>query len=212
MRSSLWLLLPVLSAACDGNRVLVVPPSGAGSSTPKNASGGTYQANADAAVGKGPSETTIVAPVADAGVETAETGIVTAAPTSCGDLAAGGAPDQLVDFMWQEQTGTCSSSACSTYVWIKNGCTLQVQRDDVMKTFAMAPADCAAARGWATNALFVDVIRNGTGCAEGMTPESFELTLMQAELGRKTWGCDAAVVVLERACLGALADRLYPPR
>ena len=212
MRSSPWLLLSVLLAACDGNRALVVSPSGESSSTPKNAGGGTFQASSDAAIGKGPSETTIVAPTSDAGVGAAEAGVVTAVPTTCDELAAGGAPGQLVDFMWERQTGTCSSSACWTYVTIEKGCTASVQRNDSKKIFDLSAADCDAAQGWATNALFLDVIRNGTGCSMGNVPESFELTLAQDAPRRKTWDCDAPVVVLERACLGALADRLSPPR
>jgi hypothetical protein len=85
-----------------------------------------------------------------------------------------------------------------------------VQRNDLMETFAMSLTDCAAARGWATSPLFLDVIRNGTGCADGMTPESFELTLTQDAPQRKTWGCDEPVVNLERACFSALAGKYYP--
>jgi hypothetical protein len=131
------------------------------------------------------------------------------APLSCDELAAGGAPDQLVDFSWSQQSGSCPSSACEIFVGIKDGCALSVQIEDVSKTIAMSAADCAAARGWVTNARFLDVIRNGTGCAGGAMPESFELTLLQEQPGRKTWGCDEPTVDLERQCLTVLAKRLY---
>jgi len=226
MRPPSWLLLPVLVAACDGNRALVVSSSDANSSAPTKAGGGPFKAEADASLSMTAPGTTVVMPTkADAGIVLAvepdgatdvsaspEGGVVVAGfPHTCDELAAGGSPDQLVDFAWYEQTGTCSSSACSTYVSIEEGCMLMVQRNDLMKTFAMSPADCAAARGWATNPLFVDVIRNGTGCADGMTPESFELTLTQDAPRRKTWGCDEPVVDLERACFNALAGRYDPP-
>ena len=109
-------------------------------------------------------------------------------PRSCEELVAGSLPDALVDFTWQHQMGTCSSSACWTIM-------------------TLSQADCAAARAWATNAHFVDVLRNGIGCSEGMVPESFELTLAQDAPRRKTWGCGEPTVVLERACWSALADR-----
>jgi hypothetical protein len=189
-----------------------------------NAGGGTFEAAQDAGVvtvapsEKGEPNEQKMAPAADAGAGVTSSdgpvgpgGMTAAVPRSCADLAAGGAPDQLVDLTWQDQTGTCQSSACWTFIWIKDGCTLEVQRNDLQKTFAMSAADCAAARGWATNARFLDVIRNGTGCAGGNTPESFELTLLQDAPRRKTWGCDEPAVDLERQCLGALADRLYPP-
>jgi hypothetical protein len=40
-------------------------------------------------------------------------------------------------------------------------------------------------------------------------PESFELTLLQEQPRRKTWGCDEPTVDLERQCLTVLAKRLY---
>jgi hypothetical protein len=218
-----WLLAPALLAACDGNRALVVSSAGgAGPSAPMNGGGGTFKDSADASATP---VTTVVAPspdaaveagavaVAEAGVAAAEAGVVSSpVPSSCDELAAGGAPDQLVDFTWQQQTGTCSGSACWTYVYIQMGCTLSVQRDNVIENFKLGPADCAAARGWATNARFLDVLRNGTGCADGTNPESFELTLTGDAPRRKTWGCDEPVVDLERKCFGALAERFYPPR
>ena len=221
----LWLMPIVVMAACDGARGLV---PGAGTSEPGG--GGTFKERdgsvamatlyapavtfADAAVVVAPSPdaggltpTTVASVDGGAGPEVTPS----AAPRSCEELAAGGEPDALVDFEWEEQTGTCSGSSCWTYVFIETGCSLRVQRDDTEKTFVMTAADCAAARGCATNARFLDVIRNGTGCSDGATPESFELTLVQGDgPRRKTWGCAEPTVALERTCLGALADRVYP--
>jgi hypothetical protein len=201
-----WSLAPLLVvAACGGGRAPLAPVPG------PSAGGDTFQGNdTDAAVVIVAPEAGVgaAAPPATSGVEPHGDG-GGAAPTSCDELAAGGAPEQLVDFSWNQMAGSCPSSACEIIVAIKDGCSLMVQIENASKTIAMGAADCAAARGWVTNARFLDVIRNGTGCAGGSTPESFELTLMQDAPRRKTWGCDEPTVALERQCLTGLAKRLY---
>ena len=74
----------------------------------------------------------------------------------------------------------------------------------------MPASVCQAARGWVTNARFLDVLRAGAGCSGGTLPEAFELTLTTEQPRWKTWGCDEPTVALERSCLRALLDQSFP--
>jgi hypothetical protein len=131
--------------------------------------------------------------------------------TDCPSLAAGGAPETLVDFEWERQVRPCSSSACTDFVWLDKNCELRLQRDNATRARPLFAEDCAAARAWVTNAAFLDVLRAGTGCERTSNVEVFYETLQSGEQPRyKTFDCPNPVVDVLRACLGDLVARSFP--
>jgi hypothetical protein len=135
-------------------------------------------------------------------------------PKTCDELAAGGVPEALTSFLWEWDPG-CGPNACSTSLSIERGCNLRIQRQTPGKadgaTAEMADAECRAARAWVTNALFLQVLRDGTGCEMGKLAESFAVTLGGGTTSRKTWDCSEPTVALARSCLQGLVDRHFPP-
>jgi hypothetical protein len=201
--------------ACDGR-----PPLGSslvlqgGSGAPAGADAGAMSA-AGGPFNEKPS--TELAPDSGTQADVAasiDTSLEQGEPLSCGALASGGTPDSLHDFLWQHQVTAGQSSAAFDFVWIENGCTLRYQHDNAERSTPLVAADCADARGWVTNARFLDVLRTSAGCHTdngGNATESFELTLTDGELvARKTFLCPEPSVEAVRSCLGSLVTRLFP--
>jgi hypothetical protein len=166
------------------------------------------------------------APVAESGP--AETGAAAdaggaeaAVLLSCPELAAGGEPDRLTDFQWMIQTSF--SQAYYDTVTIDGGCKMTYVHivmgppgmpvHTSTRNVTMAAADCAAARGWTTNARFLEVLRTGENCpaGPGNPGDVFDLTLTdEGRVARKTYLCPEPTVEAVRACLRPLIARLFP--
>jgi hypothetical protein len=155
----------------------------------------------------------------DAGTEaeTSSPAVVTpteaTTPTSCGELAAAGAPDTLVDFQWDFQVAPGPGSDVWDYVWIENGCQMRIQHQNAQRMVTMDAADCANTRAWVTNARFLDVLRTGSGCpyGDGNPTELFELIVTpEGRVARKTYACPEPTLEVLRACLHPVVDRLFP--
>jgi hypothetical protein len=145
---------------------------------------------------------------------------------SCAAVAAGGQPDGLKGFQWQYMVGTLDkNNRPYDSVTIDSGCVLTYQRTNppldappTMRTsttrdVTMTPADCAAARGWATNARFLSVLETGDGCpyGPGNPDDLFEVDLTDGSvLGRKTYLCPEPTLDAVRACMSGLVTRLFP--
>jgi hypothetical protein len=140
---------------------------------------------------------------------------------TCAALAAGGKPDLLTDFQWQYEVPTTGPyNLPYDTVKIDNGCALTYQKTIMppapkatTRTVTMGAGDCADARGWATNARFLEVLRTGDGCpyGEGNPGDVFELTLTnEGRVARKTYLCPEPTLEAVRACLRPLVARLFP--
>jgi hypothetical protein len=162
----------------------------------------------------------VAEPAADASaldVTSAEAG----APLTCASLAAGGTPNRLQDFQWQYQVAYVGPyNAPYDTVTIANGCVLTYQRTimppapkSTTQMVTMNTADCADARGWATNARFLEVLRTGDHCptGDGNPGDVFDLTLTdEGRVARKTFLCPEPTLEAVRACLRPLVARLFP--
>jgi hypothetical protein len=150
-----------------------------------------------------------------------------AALESCSALAAAGAPARLSTFQWQYEVGqpgplygrpydTVSFDAKCAITYQKTIFpvpTAQSAPKSTTKTVTMSAVDCAAARGWATNARFLEVLRTGDGCPYGMgNPDDvFDLNLTdEGRVARKTYLCPEPTLEAVRACLRPLVARLFP--
>lgn len=140
---------------------------------------------------------------------------------SCPELAAGGKPDRLQDFQWMIQTSF--NQAFYDTVTIAGGCKMTYVHNVMgapgkppqssTQSVTMAAADCAAARGWTTNARFLEVLRTGENCpfGPGNPGDIFDLTLTdEGRVARKTYLCPEPTVEAVRACLRPLVARLFP--
>jgi hypothetical protein len=162
-----------------------------------------------------------VAPVPDAATPDAPTD---AAPLlSCAALAAAGAPVRLKTFEWDYQSPLPFDGpyqAPYDHITITDGCVLTYQGTikppapkATTQTVTMDASDCAAARGWGTNARFLEVLATGDGCpyGEGNPGDAFELTLSDiGDVRRKTYLCPEPTLEAVRACLRPLIARLFP--
>jgi hypothetical protein len=74
-------------------------------------------------------------------------------------------------------------------------------------------AECAEARGWATNARFLEVLNTGEGCpfGNGNPDDLFEISLTDGtDDRRKTYLCPEPTLDAVRACANALVARSFP--
>jgi hypothetical protein len=148
-----------------------------------------------------------------------EAGVVPTTPvptaTSCDELAAGGRTGDIDGFVWQAKVAGGPGSATWTFISLGYGCGLKRQAMDKVTVVEMNGADCAAARAWATNARFLEILGTGDGCQTrpgDEVTESFEVYIPGTigGLARKTSGCAEPTLELERRCFRALAERLAP--
>jgi hypothetical protein len=144
-----------------------------------------------------------------------------AALISCDELAAGGMPDRLSDFQWMIQTSF--NQAFYDTVTFDSTCKLSYQAftmgppnmppGSTTRGAMMLSGDCAAARSWATNERFLQVLRTGDNCpyGPGNPGDLFDLTLTgEGRVARKTYLCSEPTVEAVRVCLRALVARYFP--
>ncbi|HEX4407077.1 MAG TPA: hypothetical protein VH560_19695 [Polyangia bacterium] len=134
---------------------------------------------------------------------------------SCATLAAAGAPTQLGSFQWMYGVGPAGDLYNRPYdtVTLENGCQLTYQAGTSTRTVTLNGADCAAARAWATNARFLDVLSTGDDCPYGIgNPDDlFEVNLTDGTMDwRKTYLCPEPTLDAVRACVNALVARSFP--
>jgi len=146
---------------------------------------------------------------------------------SCAALAAAGKADQLKTFQWMYEVGPGGPGSYGRpydTVTLTQACQMTYQKTILPRPMFPAPqsttrnvtvgaADCAEARGWATNARFLEVLRTGNMCPFGMgNPDDlFEVNLTDGTLDqRKTYLCPEPTLDAVRACVSALVARLFP--
>jgi hypothetical protein len=201
----------------------MAPLADGGASTPNVAAeaGSSTEVNAaasDAVVGD------VLGPAVDAN----DAGAADHGPLlSCAVLAAAGKADQLKTFQWMYEVGPGGSGSYGRpydTVTLTQECQMTYQRTILPRPMPPAPqsttrsvtvgaADCAEARGWATNARFLEVLDTGDDCPFGMgNPDDvFEINLTDGTLHqRKTYLCPEPTLDAVRACTSALVARLFP--
>lgn len=126
---------------------------------------------------------------------------------SCATLASGGAPNLLVDIVWDNQVAEADYDS----VLIEDDCTLGYKHKGVFRTARMSADDCRAARAWATNKLFLDDLQLD-GCPTNAYPhESFSVDLTSgAHFANPTNLCPAPAVEAVLRCFGSLVSRIFP--
>lgn len=162
------------------------------------------------------------------GADTNDAGAAERAPLlSCAALAAAGMADQLKTFQWMYEVGPGGSGSYSRpydTVTLTQACQMTYQRtilprpmppaaQSTTRTVTVGAADCYAARGWATNARFLEVLVTGDMCPFGMgNPDDlFEVNLTDGtDDRRKTYLCPEPTLDAVRACVSALVARLFP--
>ncbi|HSZ84057.1 MAG TPA: hypothetical protein VLA14_17355 [Polyangia bacterium] len=145
---------------------------------------------------------------------------------SCAALAAAGHANQLETFQWMYEVGpvgdlygrpydtvTLTKACQMTYVRTILPRPLPPAPQSTTRTVTVGAADCAEARGWATNARFLEVLRTGDDCPFGMgNPDDvFEVVLTDGtDDRRKTYLCPEPTLDAVRACTSALVARSFP--
>jgi hypothetical protein len=147
---------------------------------------------------------------------------------SCAALAAAGKPNQLKTFQWMYEVGPGGSGSYGRpydTVTLTQACQMTYERTilppplppagvySTTRMVTVGAADCVEARGWATNARFLEVLRTGDGCPYGMgNPDDvFEVYLTDGTLDqRKTYLCPEPTLDAVRACVSALVARSFP--
>ena len=146
---------------------------------------------------------------------------------SCAALAAAGKADRLKTFQWMYEVGPGGSGSYGRpydTVTLTQECQMTYERtifprpmlpapQSTTRTVTVGAADCAEARGWATNARFLEVLDTGDDCPFGMgNPDDvFEINLTDGTLDqRKTYLCPEPTLDAVRACTSALVARLFP--
>ena len=144
----------------------------------------------------------------------------------CAALAAAGKASELKTFEWMYEVGPLDSPYNRPYdqVTFSQTCQMTYRKtvlpppklpapSSTTRTVTLGAADCAEARGWATNARFLEVLRTGDMCPFGMgnPDDEFEITLTDGTLDqRKTYLCPEPTLDAVRACTSALVARLFP--
>src|SRR5450432_573369 len=146
---------------------------------------------------------------------------------SCAALAAAGKADQLETFQWMYEVGPGGSGSYGRpydTITLTKACQMTYQKtilpkplppaaQSTTRTVTVSAGDCAEARGWATNARFLEVLNTGDDCPFGMgNPDDvFEINLTDGTLDqRKTYLCPEPTLDAVRACVSALVARLFP--
>jgi hypothetical protein len=146
---------------------------------------------------------------------------------SCAALAAAGMTDELKTFQWMYEVGPGGSGSYNRpydTVTLTQACQMTYQKtifprpkvpapQATTRTVTVGAADCAEARGWATNARFLEVLLTGDDCPYGMgNPDDlFEVTLTDGtDDRRKTYLCPEPTLDAVRACVSALVARSFP--
>jgi hypothetical protein len=168
----------------------------------------------------------LLGPAHDA-TDAADAGAADRAPIpSCAALAAAGEASQLDTFQWMYEVGPVNSQYDRPYdtVTLSHACQLTYQKTVLPRPVPPAPGsttrtatlkvvDCAAARAWATNARFLDVLTMGDGCPDGTgnPDDAFEVDLTDGTMDRrKIYPCPEPTLDAVRACVSALVARSFP--
>jgi hypothetical protein len=146
---------------------------------------------------------------------------------SCAALAAAGKANQLQTFQWMYEVGPGGPGSYSRpydTVTLTQACQMTYQKtilprplppaqQSTTRTVTVGTADCAEARGWATNVRFLEVLDTGDDCpfGTGNPDDVFEINLTDGMLHqRKTYLCPEPTLDAVRACVSALVARSFP--
>lgn len=180
------------------------------------------------AVETGPSVSVAPAPDATGAADANDAAAAERPPLlSCAALAAAGNAAELKIFQWMYEVGPGGPGSYSRpydTVTLTQDCQITYQKtilprpmlpaqQSTTRTVTVGAADCAEARGWATNARFLEVLNTGDGCPFGMgNPDDvLDVTLTDGtEPRRKTYLCPEPTLDAVRACASALVARSFP--
>jgi hypothetical protein len=139
------------------------------------------------------------------------------APVDCFTGAFGPSSTTLVDFFYELQVDSCTSSMCSDFIKFDPSCVMTLQVKDVETKATLDSSDCTILKKWLTSDLLVTHMRDTVTCYYGKdgptTAVPFEsnmLTLGDGPANKKTWSCLDEPFASHRKCLNAFRTKYFP--
>jgi hypothetical protein len=137
-------------------------------------------------------------------------------PVDCMSGSFGPSSYTLVDLLYEQQVGGCTSSACSDFVMFDSSCVMSLQVADVKTTATVEAGDCTLFKRWLTSDLLVNRLRDTVTCYYGKdgpgsgTFESTQLLLADGAANKKTWMCSDEPFASHRRCIANFRAKYFP--